>query len=332
MRAVLLDAYGPPEVLRLGEAAEPAVGPDDLLIDVAATSINPVDTKIRAGHQRALIGLRFPAILGMDVSGVVAAVGARVRGFSVGDAVFASPSHRRMGCWAERVAVRAAEAAPKPHTIDHAGAASLPLVGLTAWDALVRRGALRAGQRVLIQAGAGGVGTIAIQLAKHLGGEVLTTCSPRNVDLVRSLGADRAIDHTREDYEAIAKDVDLVVDCLGGPHLPRALRTVRRGGRIIALTTGLPEAAKRCGPWLGAGSVFANLGAFAARCLVTRNVRFIPMARRPDGAALARLVALVDQGAIRPVLDRELDLDAIVEANHLSESGSSRGKVVLRVG
>lgn len=331
MRAVLLDAYGPPENLRLGEVAAPVPGPGDVTLDVVATSINPVDTKIRAGHQRAIIGLRFPAILGMDVSGVVTAIGPRVTGVAVGDAVFASPSHRRMGSWAERIAVRASEIAPKPASLDHAAAASLPLVGLTAWDALVRHGRLRPGQRVLIQAGAGGVGTIAIQLAKHLGAEVLTTCSGANVELVRSLGADRAIDHTREDYETSARGVDLVVDGLGGEHLPRALRTVRPGGRIVALTTGLPEAAKRCGPWLGAGSVFASLGGFAARCLVTRNVRFIPMARRPDGATLGQLAALVEQGVIRPVIDRELDLDAIVEANHRMESGRSRGKIVLRV-
>ncbi len=331
MRAVLLDDYGPAELLRLGEAPEPTLRSDDLLIDVHATSINPVDTKIRAGYQRAIVGVRFPQILGMDVSGVVAAVGDRVKGFAVGDEVFASPSHRRMGCWAERVAVRASEVAPKPRTVDHVGAASLPLVGLTAWDALVRHGKLRAGQRVLIQAGAGGVGTFTIQLAKHLGAEVLTTCSARNFELVRSLGADRAIDHASEDYEVIAKDVDLIVDCLGREHLPRALRTVRRGGRVIALTTGLPEAAKKCGPWLGAGSVFANLGAFTARCLITKNVAFKPMARRTDGAALGELGALVDQGVIRPVIDRELPLDAIIEANHLIEGGRSRGKVVLRV-
>lgn len=331
MRAVLLDRYGPPEVLRLGDAAAPRVGDDDVLVDVHASSVNPVDTKIRAGSQRAVIAVRLPAVLGMDVSGVVSAVGARVRRFRVGDTVFASPSHRRMGTWAEQVAVREAEVAHAPRSIDHAGAASLPLVALTAWDALVRHGRLAPGQRVLVQAGAGGVGSIAVQLARHLGAEVLATCSARNAELVRSLGAHRAIDHATERYEEVARDVDLVVDCLGGEHLLRALRAVRRGGRIVGLTTGLPEAAKRLGPWLGAASVFARLAAFFVRALATKQVRFAPIARRPDGEALARIAALVDDGVIRPVVERALPLEDAAEANRLVETGRTRGKIVLLV-
>ena len=256
MRAARIHRYGGPDELVVEEVPEPRCGPDELLVDVHASSVNPVDFKIRSGGQRAVVWLSLPAALGLDVSGVVREVGAKVRGFAVGDAIWSSPSHRRMGTYAERLAVRASEAAPKPAGLTHAEAASMPLVGLTAWDALVGACDLRPGERVLIQAGSGGVGSFAIQLAKHLGAsEILTTCSPRNFELVRSLGADRPVDYRTEDFEEVAAGVDVILESLGGEHVPRALRTVRRGGRVAAITAGLPARTEKHGPALGLASM-----------------------------------------------------------------------------
>lgn len=331
MRAARIHAYGPPDQLRVEDVPAPRCGPKDVLVDVHASSVNPVDCKIRSGGQRAVVWLSLPATLGMDVSGVVAEVGAEVEGFAVGDEVFASPSHWRMGTYAEQIAVRADELAPKPRNLTHEEAASLPLVGLTAWDALVGACDLQPGQRVLIQAGSGGVGTFAIQLAKHLGAEVWTTCSPRNFDLVRSLGADEAIDYRSQDFEEAAAGVDAILESVGGDAVAKALRTVRPGGRVAAITAGLPALTERYGPALGLGVVVGRTLRQTIAARLHRGVRLRFVTRRPDGRNLRRIAALVEAGAIRPVIDRVFDLEAIADAHRYVETGRARGKVVVRV-
>jgi NADPH:quinone reductase-like Zn-dependent oxidoreductase len=330
MRAAQLTDYGEPERLTLREVAAPTPGPSDVLVAVHAAAVNPVDCKIRQGSHRAILRPKLPVTLGMDVSGVVTAVGSAVTKFSVGDEVFASPNHRLMGGYAELAAIPERELARKPSRISHQEAAALPLVALTAWDALVRHGKLSADERVLIQAGAGGVGSIAIQLAKHLGAEVLTTCSSANTELVKSLGADVAIDYTSERYEEHARGSDLVVDTLGPEHLRREVATVRRGGRIMALTTGLPEAAERHGPWGGAIRAVVQLASIVIRARL-RGVRVRPLARVSDGENLSRIAELVDAGAIRPLIDSVFDLDDVAAAHRRVDSGRCRGKVVLQV-
>ena len=235
MRAIQLTGYGDPSLLALGEAELPRLGPNDLLVRVRAAAVNPVDAKIRAGAQRALMRPQMPAVLGMDLAGDVLEVGANVprtgaRAFAVGDRVFASPTHRRMGAYAEIASVDAREAAKMPASSSYGEAASLPLAALTAWDSLVRHGRLERGQRVLVQAGAGGVGSLAIQIARHLGAEVFATASTRNLALLEQLGAHHAIDYTKERYEDVAKESDLVVESLGVDHFARALEATRRGG------------------------------------------------------------------------------------------------------
>ena len=228
MRAALITAYGPPEVLQVREIDAPTPGPREVLIAARASSINPIDCKIRQGSQRAFIRLKLPAVGGMDISGEVVAVGSQVTRFQVGDQVVASPSHKRQGCHAEQALAHEDELALKPPALTHAQAAAIPLAGLTAWDALVTHGKLQPGQRVLIQAGAGGVGTLAIQLANSLGAEVYTTCSARNLDLVKELGAHVAIDYATTRYEEAAQGCDLIIECMGPEHFPRALATARR--------------------------------------------------------------------------------------------------------
>ncbi len=332
MRAVIIEEYGGPEVLRVAERPDPSVRPRDVLIAVRATALNPVDYKIRRGGQRAVVRKRLPAVLGMDVAGVIVAVGAEVSRFAVGDEVFASPTHRRDGTYAELVAIDEGAVARRPQGISWEEAAGIPLAGLTAWGCLVSPGRDLAGARVLVQAGSGGVGTLAIQIAKHLGATVATTCSARNAELVRSLGADEVVDYTAERFWERLPPQDLCIDAMGGRERRRLLEVTRRGGRIASINSDLAHAAPRFGPYLGLLVSLATLLSFTVRALVTKGVRTSMVVRRSDGEALARIAALVESGAVRPVVDRVFDLDEIVEAHRYLESGRARGKVVIRVG
>lgn len=329
MRAVRLHHYGAAEELRLEDTPTPRAGPDDVRVAVRAAAVNPVDFKIRSGAQRAVLRLSLPWTLGMDVSGEVLEVGARVSSFKPGDQIVASPSHRRMGCYADEVVIRAGEVALKPACLTHIEAASLPLVALTAWDALKAMRVQR-GQRVLIQAGAGGVGSVAIQLARHLGAEVLTTCSAANVELVRSLGADVAIDYRSEDWRDVARDCDAVLDSLGGEALPDALTTVRRGGRVACITPGVPEFTKRYGSVLGLLVFGGWLGGTTLRARLTRGVSLTVVTRRTNGQTLGEVMRLVEAGALRPVIDRVFPLTEVAAAHRYLETGHARGKVVLQ--
>ncbi|MDP1921021.1 MAG: NADP-dependent oxidoreductase [Myxococcales bacterium] len=329
MRAVRLHRYGAAEELRLEDTPSPRAGPDDVRVAVRAAAVNPVDFKIRSGAQRAVLRLSLPWTLGMDVSGEVLEVGARVSGFKPGDQIVASPSHRRMGCYADEVVIRADEIALKPACLTHIEAASLPLVALTAWDALKALRVTRS-QRILIQAGAGGVGSVAIQLARHLGAEVLTTCSASNVELVRSLGADRAIDYRSEDWRDVARDCDAVLDSLGGDALPDAISTVRRGGRVACITPGVPDFTKRYGSVLGLLVFGGWLGGTMLRARLTRGVSLSVVTRRTNGQTLGEVMRLVESGALRPVIDRVFPLAEAAAAHRYLETGHARGKVVLQ--
>ena len=328
MRAATIHGYGGPEVFRIETLERPAVGPRDVLVQVRAASVNPVDYKIRSGAQRALIRHRFPAVLGLDLSGVVQEVGSKVTSFSPGDEVFGSPTHRRQGTYAELVSVDERALALKPPRLSHEEAASLPLVGLTAWQCLVSSAKLKAGEKVLIQAGAGGVGTFAIQLAKHLGAKVATTCSSRNVELVRRLGADVVIDYTKEQFEDSLRDYDVVLESLGGEALPRARKVLKRSGRLVYISTGLPQNAARYGPYLGAlATGLQSLSFWASTALSGRSARVV--VRTPDGGQLEQIAALVEAGAIEPVIERCFELEEIAEAHEAIERGRTRGKLVI---
>lgn len=332
MRAALIHRYGPPETFVVEDVERPRPGPRDLLIRVHASSVNPVDTKIRAGAQRLLIRYRLPWILGLDVSGVVEEVGERVTSFRPGDAVFASPRHSRPGCYAEYVAVDEREVAAKPAKLTHEEAASMPLAALTAWDCLVEITRVRPGDKVLVHAGAGGVGSLAIQLAKHLGATVTTTCSARNEELVRGLGADAVIDHRRERFDEVLNEQDVVLDSLGWESVARSLTVLRRGGRLVSIQPGLPERTKRHGQLLGTALTGLALAWLPIRGRLGYGVRARSLlVRAPSGAHLAEIARLVDEGAIRPVIDRVLPLEEIAEAHRHVETGHARGKVVVSI-
>jgi len=240
MRAFVVDKYKEP--LREADVPEPIVGAHDVLVRVEAAGLNPLDEKIRAGEFKQVLPYKLPLIPGNDVAGTVIRVGAGVRGFKPGDGVYARPGQDRIGTFAERIAVAEGDLALKPASISMHEAGSLPLVALTAWQALVERGMVRPGQNVLIHAGAGGVGSVAIQLAKHLGASVATTASGSNADFVRELGADTVIDYRTQDFEQRLAGYDLVLDSLGGENLEKSLRVLGPGGKAIGIA-GPPDPA-----------------------------------------------------------------------------------------
>lgn len=328
MQAALLHRYGEP--LTIAEVPAPAVGPRDVLIKVHAASVNPIDVKIRAGAQRGAIRYRLPWITGMDVSGEVIGVGAEVTRFSVGDAVFSSPGHRRPGCYAEQVAIPEEEVALKPKNLSHVEAATIPLVGLTAWQSLMPRLAERRGQRVFIQAGSGGVGTFAIQLARHFGAEVATTCSAGNGQLVSGLGADTVIDYRSQRFEDVLSEVDIVLDSLGGSERDRAFPVLKKGGRLATIVSGLPAYTARYGPNLGVLASGLSVVRFKLQGLAA-GVQTAAVLRKADGEQLAQIAALVEQGAIRPVVDAVYPLAEIAAAHAHVETGRTRGKVAIQV-
>lgn len=332
MKAARIHEYGEPDVFRIEDVEEPTVGPNEVLVAIRASSVNPIDYKIRGGGQRSVVWLSMPSKLGLDLSGVVTEVGAKVTRFAVGDEVYASPSHRRIGTYAERIAVRESELAHKPKNLTHEEAASIPLVGLTAWDCLVGAANVQPGERVLVQAGSGGVGTFAIQLAKALGAsEVLTTCSPRNHELVRSLGADVCIDYRTEDFEEVASGVDVILESIGGEDVRKAIRTVRRGGRVACITAGLPVYTEQYGPALGLTAMVSKTATRMMCAAIGRNVKLRFVTRKASGENLQAITDLIEAGKIRPVIDRVFPLDDIADAHRYLETGRARGKVVIDV-
>ncbi len=331
MRAARIHRYGTADELVIEEAPVPTPGRGQVLVRVICAAVNPIDWKMRSGAQAAVIRRPFPLILGLDCSGVVEAVGPGVTALAPGDEVFSSPDHKRDGTYAEFTVIPEGQLARKPASLTHAQAASLPLVGLTAWDCLVRAADLKSGEKVLIHAGSGGVGTFAIQLARHLGAEVATTCSGRNAAWVRSLGADRVVDYQQERFEDVLPPQDVILECLGGDSLPRSLTLLRRGGRLTSINSGMPGHVKRWGPVLGLVVTIAlNLRVLVVQRLF-RGVRYAMVLRQPDGRVLARIGELADAGAIAPQIDREVALDDIADAHRHGETGRAQGKIVVRI-
>src|SRR6476620_9256269 len=239
MKALIVDRYGRGSG-RLGEMPEPELREDDVLVQVHAAGVNQLDSKIRDGEFKLILPYRLPLILGHDVAGVVVEVGPRVRQFKAGDEIYARADDFRIGTLAEFVPVKEASLALKPKDLSMEEAASIPLVGLTAWQALVEKAGLKKGQKVFIQAGSGGVGTFAIQLAKHLGATIATTTSTTNLALVKSLGADIVIDYKTQDFEDVLRDYDVVLNSQDGKTLQKSLRVLKRGGKLISIS-GPPD-------------------------------------------------------------------------------------------
>ena len=332
MRAFVLDGYGAiADHVRLAEIADPVPGPGDVRIEIHAASLNPIDFKIAHGDLKRVSKYQLPRPFGFDASGIVLSAGARATRFKPGDAVYARASRETIGTFAEKIALPQEFVASKPASISHAKAAALPLVGLTTLQGFARVKA-QAGQRILIHAGAGGIGTFAIQYARYLGLDVTTTTSSKNVDFVKSLGADRVIAYDRGNYLEQGGDYDIVYDTLGGAFTVDAFKVVKRGGAVISLS-GPPDRdfARREGAgwlvrvavWLMSRKVYAaSAEAGATYCwFLTES----------NGDQLREIAGLVNQGAIKPVIDREFAFEQLPAALSYLEAGRARGKVVLRV-
>ena len=332
MKAFILDRYGSKGGLRAGEMPDPEPGDDDVLVQIHAAGVNLLDSKILDGEFKLILPYRLPIILGHDVAGTVVRVGPRVRAFKPGDEVYARPDDFRIGAFSEWIAIKEDSLAIKPHRLTMEEAASIPLVGLTAWQALVEKANLRPGQRVFIQAGSGGVGTFAIQLAKHLGATVATTTSGANVDWVKRLGADIVIDYRKDDFESILHDYDVVMHSQDAKALEKSLRVLRPGGKLVSLSGPPdPEFGRALeSPWFVRATM--SLLSFGVRRRATRRgVGFSFLFMRASGAQLREITALVDSGVIRPVVDRVFPFESTNEAMAYVESGRAKGKVVVKV-
>lgn len=308
MQAAVVAQWGGPETLQVDQIARPVPGPGELLVRVRAAGVNPVDAAVRSGAARGMVGAELPYVPGFDVSGVVVETGAGVTRFEPGDEVFALLDLRRGGGYAQYALVLEDEAAPKPREASHAEAASLPLVALTAVQALLEIAELGEGQTVLVHGGAGGVGSVAVQLARWAGARVIATASERNHAFLRELGVEVLVDYNTQRFEEVARDVDVVLDPIGGETQERSLGVLREGGILVSLV-GLTPAARSPGP----------------------DVRTASMLVRPDPEQLALVGRLVDEGHLRPVVTHLLPLDRAAEAHEQIETGHTRGKVVLEL-
>lgn len=310
----------------------PEMQPDDVLVAIAAASVNPLDLKTWKGDFKAILPSRFPLILGNDFAGTVIAIGAHVKHFKIGDKVFARPADGRTGTFAEQIAVAEADLARMPAGLDFTQAASLPLVALTAWQALVEIANLQPGQRVLIHAGAGGVGTIAIQQAKHLGAIVATTASADNADFVRNLGAAIVVDYKKEDFSRILSEYDVVLHSIGIEELEKSLSVLKPGGRLISISGPPdPDFARRIGANWIVRQLIKIMSSGIRRKAKQKHVSYSFLFMRADGVQLSRIAELVEAGAIRPVLDRVFAFEDTPKALKHAETGRTRGKVVIEM-
>lgn len=332
MKAFLLDRYGKGRALRPAELPTPEVRDDEVLVEVHAAGVNLLDAKVRDGEFKLILPYRLPLVLGHDVAGVVVRAGPRVRQFKPGDEVYARPDDFRIGTFAELIPVKEASLALKPRGLTMEEAASIPLVGLTAWQALIEKARLNKGQKVFIQAGSGGVGTFAIQLAKHLGATVATTTSAANAGLVTSLGADVVIDYRTQDFEEILRDYDVALNSQDGKTLEKSLRVLKRGGKLVSISGPPdPDFGKEIAAPGFVRLVMQMLSSGVRRRARGRGVDYSFLFMKPNGSQLREITRLIEAGAIRPVMDRVFSFESTNEALAYVETGRAKGKVVVKV-
>lgn len=332
MKAFILESYGANRALQLAEVPEPQLRDDEVLVQVHAAGVNQLDSKIRDGQFKLILPYRLPLILGHDVAGVVVKAGPRVRQFKPGDEVYARTDDFRIGTFAEFVPVRESSLAPKPKGLTMEEAASIPLVGLTAWQVLVETARLARGQKVFIQAGSGGVGTFAIQLARHLGATVATTTSAANFDLVRGLGADVVIDYRTQDFEDVLHDYDVVLNSQDGKTLGKSLRVLKGGAKLVSIS-GPPDPAfgRAIAAPLFVKLVMRLLSSGIRRRARGRGIDYSFVFMKADGGQLREITRLIEAGAIRPVVDKVFAFESTNEALAYAEAGHAKGKVVIKI-
>lgn len=332
MKAFVVNRYGKKEKLQLTNVAEPSVGQKDVLVQIYATGVNLLDSKIKGGEFKIFLPYKTPFILGHDIAGVVVKIGVDVKQFKIGDEVYARPSDHSIGTFAEYISMNENDVAIKPKNLTMEEAASIPLVGLTAWQALVEKANLKKGQKVFIQAGSGGVGTFAIQLAKHIGATVATTTSTANIELVKSLGADIVIDYKKEDFKSKLKDYDVVLNSQDSKTLEKSLHVLKAGGKLISIS-GPPDpnfGEEIKAPWF-LKLIFKFISSSVRKKAKQLNVNFSFLFMKANGRQLTEITNLIDTGVIRPVMDKVFLFEQTNEALSYVETGRAKGKVVIKV-
>jgi len=331
MKALILKRYGKSDQLDFADIPRPTIKPDEILVQVHAAGLNPIDYMIPKGMFKAILKFKLPATIGSDLAGVVVEVGSRVTRFKPGDAVFASIFDLGTGALAEYAVVPESAAAIKPVNIDFVQAASIPMVGLTSWQALKERAHLKAGQKVFIPAGSGGIGTFAIQLAKHLGATVGTTTSTSNVDLVQRLGADEVIDYKKQEFEDVLQDYDVVLGTIRGDGIEKSLQILKPKSSVVSLI-GPPDAAfaRTRGMNFLMKFIFGLISSKIIRQARKRGAEYSFLFMHPDGRQLAEIGKLLDAGHIVPVIDKVFPFEQTKEALLYLEEGRAKGKVVVK--
>jgi NADPH:quinone reductase-like Zn-dependent oxidoreductase len=332
VKAYTIDRYDKKGKLQLREMPEPVMKDNDVLVQIYAAGVNLLDAKIRNGEFKVILPYKLPFIAGHDVAGVVVKAGSKVTRFKVGDEVYARPADFSIGSFAEQIAIHENDVAIKPKNISMEEAASIPLVGLTAWQALIEKADLKKGQKVFIQAGSGGVGTFAIQLAKYVGAVVATTTGTGNIDLVRSLGADIVIDYKKDDFETILKDYDVVLNSQDAKTLEKSLSILKPGGKLISISGPPdPDFAKRIrAPWL-VTFIMRLLSAGVRKKAKRLHVGYSFLFMRAQGDQLSQITSLIEFGFIKPVMDRVFPFEQTNEAMAYVEAGRAKGKVVIKI-
>ncbi len=316
--------------LELNQVAIPAVGDDDVLVKVAAASINPIDLKTRDGRLTMLLKYKMPLTLSSDFSGTVTQVGQNVKAFSVGDQVYGRVQKNRIGTFAEYIAVDQGDVALKPSNLNFEQAASVPLTGLTSYQALVDIMHVKPGDKLLIQAGSGGIGTIAIQIAKSLGAFVATTTSRKNIEMVRKLGADQVIDYHQENFEDVLFNYDFVFDTLGGKALENVFKIIKPGGKVVSLS-GIPNGrfAAEYGLPLWKRLAFSLATLNISKLERETKAQYVFLFMKPSGAELNLITKMIEDGAVMPMIDRVVPFSEIQSALDYSETGRAHGKIIV---
>ncbi|EEM46939.1 NADP-dependent oxidoreductase [Bacillus cereus] len=331
MKAMIIDRYGKVP-MRMAEVPTPEINEYEVLAEIHAASINPIDFKIRDGKVKMLLKYEMPLILGNDFAGVITKVGSKVTRFKVGDEIYARPRKNKIGTFAEYIAIHEDDIALKPKNLSFEEAASIPLVGLTSYQALHDIMQLQKGQKILIHAGSGGVGTFAIQLAKIMGAIVTTTASEAGANLVTSLGADEIINYKTEKFEDILKNYDAVFDTIGGATLEKSFNIIKRGGNIVSVS-GMPNA--RFGKEFGSGFFKTLLFSLASKKLTAlekkHNAQYSFLFMKPSGDQLRTIANYIEAGKIKPVIDRVFPFEDAQKAMEYSEAGRAKGKIIVKI-
>ncbi|WP_027385569.1 NADP-dependent oxidoreductase [Chryseobacterium gregarium] len=332
MKAFSISRYKKESPSKLTNLPEPSIKDHEVLVEIHAASVNLLDSKIKSGEFKLILPYKMPLVLGHDVAGIVVKTGAKVKNFKVGDEIYSRPADFQIGTFAEFIAIHEKDVALKPENLTMEEAASIPLVGLTGWQALVERSKVQKGQNVFIQAGSGGVGTFAIQLAKHLGATVATTASKKSFDFLKSLGADVLIDYKTQDFEDVLIDYDVVLNSQDNKTLEKSFHVVKPGGKIVSIS-GPPTPAfaeDQNLPWyvrLATGFLSRKIRRTAEKQHVSYSFLFM----KANGAQLAEITGLIEAGKIKPVIDKVFPFHQTNDAVAYVESGRAKGKVVIKM-